>query len=57
MTKTFSDVRDFYESFVERTLLGPGAGPDGEPDHEEILHQGFSPSKLYATGMLYPRKS
>ena len=57
MTKTHSDVRDFYESFVERTLLGPGFGPDGDIDTEEMLHLGAMPSRVYSTGILYPRKS
>jgi hypothetical protein len=57
MTKTHSDVRDFYESFVERTLLGPGFGPDGDIDTEEMLHFGAMPSRVYSTGILYPRKT
>lgn len=57
MKKSHSDVRDFYESFVERTLLGPGLGEGGEADPEEIFHSGAMPSRVYSTGILYPRRA
>ena len=57
MTKSHADVRNFYESFVEMTMLGPGLGIDGRPDLEELLNPGDLPSRVYSTGIIYPHCS
>ena len=51
-----SKVRDFYEEFIRAYLIGPGKTSDGKLDTEEVLDPNMKPMRLYASGIIFPKK-